>query len=452
MSIQITFYIHRLIRIQTLLLTVLAIGVNSLPAARDDDRPRPPNPGLVQIEDEPGLPRVLIIGDSISIGYTLATRDLLRGVANVHRIPENGGSTDRGLDKLETWLETGNPIKGWDVIHFNWGLHDLKHAQDGKLDLSAPQENSPEQYAENLRKIVDRLKQTGAQLIFATTTPVPEGADGRVAGDEIKFNAAALEVMRENDIMINDLHAWIAPQIESFQLNCNVHFRKPEGNAVLAQQVAAKIREGLAIAQPALVEIEDVPGLPRVLLIGDSISIGYTLAVRERLKGIANVHRIPRNGGPTDRGLENLEDWLDTGTPNKGWDLIHFNWGIHDLKRVKEGKKFTGPNVNPPAEYVANLATILSRLEQTDAKLIFATTTPIPAGAFRCTPGDEVIFNAAAVDLMKSHGVAVNDLHAWIEPYVGKLQRPENVHFTPGGSEKLAEKVAVEIKQALETH
>ncbi len=44
---------------------------------------------------------------------------------------------------------------------------------------------------------------------------------------------------------------------------------------------------------PAVRPIKDVPGLPRVLLIGDSISIGYTLQVRELLKGKANVHRIP---------------------------------------------------------------------------------------------------------------------------------------------------------------
>lgn len=44
--------------------------------------------------------------------------------------------------------------------------------------------------------------------------------------------------------------------------------------------------------------ITDTPGLPRVLLIGDSISMGYTLPVRDLLKGRANVHRIPENGTP----------------------------------------------------------------------------------------------------------------------------------------------------------
>src|SRR5690349_10757201 len=79
-----------------------------------------PNP-LAPIEDRPGLPRVLIIGDSISVGYTLPVRELLKDKANVHRIPVNGGPTIRGLANLDTWLGTGK----WDVIHFNWGLHDV---------------------------------------------------------------------------------------------------------------------------------------------------------------------------------------------------------------------------------------------------------------------------------------------------------------------------------------
>ena len=49
-------------------------------------------------------------------------------------------------------------------------------------------------------------------------------------------------------------------------------------------------------------QIEDVPGLPRVLLIGDSISLGYTLDVRELLTDKANVHRPPANSASTRIG------------------------------------------------------------------------------------------------------------------------------------------------------
>ena len=56
--------------------------------------------------------------------------------------------------------------------------------------------------------------------------------------------------------------------------------------------------------------IKDVAGLPRVLIIGDSISIGYTLPTRALLKGKVNLHRIPTNGGPTTKGLAEIDKWL----------------------------------------------------------------------------------------------------------------------------------------------
>ena len=83
---------------------------------------------------------------------------------------------------------------------------------------------------------------------------------------------------------------------------------------------------------PVLAEIEDAPNLPRVLIIGDSISMGYTLHTRKRLKGKANLHRPPTNCGPTTKGLEEIDAWLG----EKSWDVIHFNWGLHDLKYMNE--------------------------------------------------------------------------------------------------------------------
>ena len=72
--------------------------------------------------------------------------------------------------------------------------------------------------------------------------------------------------------------------------------------------------------------VSDAPGLPRVLLIGDSVSRGYTQAVRAALAGKMNVHRAPENCGPTANGLKKIEVWLGDGK----WDVIHFNFGIHD--------------------------------------------------------------------------------------------------------------------------
>jgi hypothetical protein len=62
---------------------------------------------FLPVAGDPALPRVLLIGDSISIGYTPAVKELLRGIANVHRIPDNGGATTLALTLLDEWLGDG---------------------------------------------------------------------------------------------------------------------------------------------------------------------------------------------------------------------------------------------------------------------------------------------------------------------------------------------------------
>ena len=186
--------------------------------------------------------------------------------------------------------------------------------------------------------------------------------------------------------------------------------------------------------------IVDDSALPRVLLIGDSISVGYTLPVREMLAGKANVHRIPTNGGPTTKGLENIEAWLGGGK----WDVIHFNWGLHDLYHVDENR----PRV-PIGHYEKNLETLVGRLERTGAKLIWASTTPVPEGARARVADDAVPYNAVAKRVMKRKSIRINDLHARVLPELGKHQKPRNVHFTREGSRFLARKVADEILRAL---
>ena len=200
---------------------------------------------------------------------------------------------------------------------------------------------------------------------------------------------------------------------------------------------------------PALAQIEDVPGLPRVLLLGDSISIGYTLGVRARLQGRANVHRPPENCGDTARGVKSIDQWLGTGK----WDVIHFNFGLHDLKYLDAAGQLAPPEkgkqVASLAVYEANLRALVARLKQTGAKLVFAATTPVPAGSGGRVEDDSLHYNAVAARVMNELGVAINDLHAFVKPRQAQLQRPANVHFTDEGSAQLAETVASYIAPLL---
>ena len=191
------------------------------------------------------MPKVLLIGDSIMSGYFQQTQQLLEGEARVLRHPGNAGDTRNALDKLNDWLGDTQ----WDVIHFNWGLHDLcyRHPEAtvyGKRDKVRGSLSVPlDEYAKNLEALVQRLKQTKAKLVFATTTCIPEGEAGRFVGDDVKYNQAALEVMQRHDIAVNDLHAvssGFGP--EMYVAAGDVHHAKA-GNMLLARQVAEAIRQ-----------------------------------------------------------------------------------------------------------------------------------------------------------------------------------------------------------------
>ncbi len=198
----------------------------------------------VAAKEVSGLPRVLIIGDSISLGYTPFVAQQLKGKANIIHAPGNNESTARGLEHLDAWLGP----KKWDVIHFNWGLHDLKWIDDKTkiAEVGKGKQWVPvEQYEKNLTELVQRLKKTGAKLIWCTTTPVPEGVLGRVPGDELKYNAAALRVMQAANIPVDDLYAFVKPQRDQLGKPKDVHYTSA-GSAALAGEVVKAIEKALA--------------------------------------------------------------------------------------------------------------------------------------------------------------------------------------------------------------
>jgi acyl-CoA thioesterase-1 len=202
---------------------------------------------------EQPLPRVLLLGDSISMGYTPFVQKALEGKAVVQRPmkdgkPENCSGTTFGVEKIDEWLAMDGGK--WDVIHFNFGLHDLKreNKETGKAsnDPADPHQAEPEKYRENLKAIVAKLKASGAKLIYATTTPVPEGkmSPHRDPADVVAYNRIALAIMEENGIPVDDLYAAVLPKLAELQQPSNVHF-KPAGSEFLAAQVVASLEKAL---------------------------------------------------------------------------------------------------------------------------------------------------------------------------------------------------------------
>ena len=200
-------------------------------------------------KDNPGLPNALLIGDSISIGYTVDVRKVLAGKADVFRISTNGKHSSYGNENLSKWL--GN--RKWDVIHFNWGLWDVcyrnpKAKTQGHRDkVKGTLTTTPVQYGDNMEQIVARLKKTEAKLIWCATTPVPEFEAGRKVGDSLKYNAIVETIMNKNGIQINDLHAHALLKLPSIsKQKGDVHFT-PEGSAYLAEKVALEIAKALSL-------------------------------------------------------------------------------------------------------------------------------------------------------------------------------------------------------------
>lgn len=215
-------------------------------------------------------------------------------------------------------------------------------------------------------------------------------------------------------------------------------------------------------ARPEFAFVENDPALLNVLIYGDSISVGYTQRVRENLSGEANVYRIHLNGGesgsfiPKMRAMhETMQDesldhpWTFT------WDVIHFNVGLHDLKYVFDGNldKERGEQVASVGTYTENLEAIVAFLKHRSpsARLIFATTTPVPAGAKGRFAGDAAIYNAAALAVLRDHpDIRINDLYHLTKPNQERWwTKPGNVHFNDAGKAAQADQVSRIIRKSL---
>jgi acyl-CoA thioesterase-1 len=190
--------------------------------------------------------------------------------------------------------------------------------------------------------------------------------------------------------------------------------------------------------------------LPRVLIIGDSISIGYTPAVVRLLEGKARVERIPGNSGDSSSVLAHLEEWLG-GTDHVA---VLLNCGLHDLRRARETRSYQ----ESPEVYERNLRAVLAwAARETRATWIWATITPVidERHAGRGAPWDRFEedvrrYNEIASRVAREAGLQVADLHAAaVEAGTAGVIGPDGVHFTPAGYELLARRVAASIERAL---
>lgn len=196
------------------------------------------------------------------------------------------------------------------------------------------------------------------------------------------------------------------------------------------------------LSLPLATRAQDKATLPKVVLVGDSIRIGYEPLVAKQLEGKAAIVSPGKANGDSGWLLKNLDDFIVAHKP----DLIHLNVGLHDLRHDRKKKTYQ----IDLETYEKNLDAILTRLKkETKATIVFASTTPIDdakhakrGGGFDRFEKDVLRYNEAALRLCRKHGVVVHDLHFLVHQ-VGpdKLLDKDGTHYTKDGKERLAEAV-----------
>ncbi|HJZ91697.1 MAG TPA: GDSL-type esterase/lipase family protein [Gemmataceae bacterium] len=207
----------------------------------------------------------------------------------------------------------------------------------------------------------------------------------------------------------------------------------------------------LLIITPALCAQQQKAQPPKVILIGDSIRIGYAPLVAQRLAGQVEVISAEANGGDSANVLKNFDEWVVRAKPA----LVHVNCGLHDLKKAKKD----GTYQVPLESYEKNLRELINRLRKdTQATIVFASTTPIlddrhakRKAKFDRFEADVKRYNETAFRVMAELAVPVDDLHAVVTHRgAEKLLGADGTHYTPAGYEALSEAVANSVTRHLE--
>ena len=154
------------------------------------------------------MKKLLLIGDSVRMNYQPGVVKQLNNIVSVSAPQDSARFAKYTLWYIREWLGTyGTP----DIIHWNNGMWDVYRFEGETTPFS-----KLEEYIESISKIYEIMKQSGAKIIFATTTPVAEN-NINAKNDEIDlYNKAALSVLSGKDIVINDLNALLRGNTDKY--------------------------------------------------------------------------------------------------------------------------------------------------------------------------------------------------------------------------------------------
>ena len=187
-----------------------------------------------------------------------------------------------------------------------------------------------------------------------------------------------------------------------------------------------------------------------ILLLGDSIRMGYCETVREALKDTYTVAFPSENCRSTQHTLIELWRSLEL-VKAENTALVLFNCGHWDIARWSDDPV----PLTSEGEYGRNIGLIIERLRRyfPGAKLVFATTSRMNPGAHVCANyrDDAIIgrYNDIASAVCREKGISVMEMNRYCEKYT-PADYADYCHLTPEAFHDLGLYVAGELRKLLE--
>ena len=192
------------------------------------------------------MKKIVLLGDSIRMGYDKYVKEALDGVAEVYYPSQNCRFAQFLLRQLHEWKKKGEWPTDVDLVHWNAGLWDV-----GEM-FGDPPLSSPQHYEDMIVRIDRRLRLLfpEAKLVFATSTAVrEEGSKGYFRRHNAvieQYNEIARKALSGTDTVINDLYAHTC-NVPPEYCSDMTHYNTPEGAAYMGGKVLAVIAQQLGI-------------------------------------------------------------------------------------------------------------------------------------------------------------------------------------------------------------
>jgi hypothetical protein len=189
--------------------------------------------------------------------------------------------------------------------------------------------------------------------------------------------------------------------------------------------------------------------MKKILLVGDSIRMGYDKYIKKIFEDTAEVYYPDENCRFSTYVLRNLASWRDQLDCGDDIDLIHWNAGLWDDLRMLDDEPLVGLE-----EYSRNVERIYSAIGKLfpKARIIFATSTPVREELFTTLKrynADTERYNAEAVRISLEHGAIINDLYATVKDAPESYYSDMTHLYTKDGTELVTEQVRRSIESVL---